>query len=256
MATVFIAVVLVCGFIFVNLSLSNRYRYKRSVGWDAYFFVAAWGFMFVFLGWVLCSVLSVTGFLRVLSNTTGFTYHYFSHVISLSTDTDNVVDGKEVKVLLWMVVSIMLSLIFGGISKLVTFFGDKKWDVLAKAVGSNPYEAMLMEASARQVPVIITLGSKKFYVGLVICPAFEHGESEYLELIPLLSGYRHKDNLTINVTTNYRQHYLESGIHAGLDAGMRGLTLNDFRVIAPRSEIETISFFDLDTYQKFKELER
>ncbi|MDX7715155.1 hypothetical protein [Aeromonas caviae] len=256
MATVFIAVVLVCGFIFVNLSLSKRYRYKRSEGWDAYFFVASWGFVFVFIGWLSCSILSVTGALRALSNLTGFTYHHFSHVISISTDADGVVDGKEVKILLWMVVSIMLALICGCVSKLWTLIGDKKWDALAKAVGSNPYEVMLMEASARQVPVIVTLGSKKFYVGLVICPAFEHGESEYLELIPLLSGYRNKDNLTINITTNYRQHYLESGISAGLGTAMNRLTLNDFRVVAPRSEVETISFFDLDTYQKFKDLEQ
>lgn len=37
MATLLLAVILVSGFIYVNLSLSTRYRYKRSNGWDAYF---------------------------------------------------------------------------------------------------------------------------------------------------------------------------------------------------------------------------
>ncbi|WP_320406743.1 hypothetical protein [Escherichia coli] len=46
MATLLLAVILVSGFIYVNLSLSTRYRYKRSNGWDAYFFVAAWGIVF------------------------------------------------------------------------------------------------------------------------------------------------------------------------------------------------------------------
>ncbi|MFM5537005.1 hypothetical protein ACET8U_06815 [Aeromonas veronii] len=253
MATVFIAVVLVCGFIFVNLSFSKRYRYKRSDGWDAYFFVAAWGFVFVFLGWLLCSLLSVAGFLRYISNETGFTYHYFSNVISLSTE--KVVDGKEVKILLWMVISIILSLLCGICSKIWMSIRDHKWDALAKAVGTNPFESMIMEASVRQFPLIVSLGSKKFYVGLVICPALEHGESEYLELTPLLSGYRNKDNLTINITTNYHQHYIDSGIFSGSGASFGRLTINDFRVVIPKSEIETLSFFDIDTYQKFKNIE-
>lgn len=64
----------------------------------------------------------------------------------------------------------------------------------------------------------------------------------------MLSGYRDKDDLTINITTNYHQHYLESGVISG----MSRLNISDFRVLMPKDEIETISFFDTETYEKFK----
>jgi hypothetical protein len=106
-----------------------------------------------------------------------------------------------------------------------------------------------MEASARQFPIIATLSSRKIYVGLVTCPALENGLSEHLEILPMLSGYRDKDDLTINITTNYHQHYLESGVIGG----MSRLNIQDFRVLIPKDEVETISFFDTETYNKFKE---
>lgn len=108
-----------------------------------------------------------------------------------------------------------------------------------------------MEASATQFPVIVTLKSRKFYVGFVHCPAFEHGTFDYLELLPLLSGYRDKDTLAVNVTTNYKEHYEKSGILKG----RANLDLMDFRTLVPKSEIEGISFFDLDTYSSFKAVE-
>lgn len=108
-----------------------------------------------------------------------------------------------------------------------------------------------MEASVRQFPVIITLKSRKFYVGFIHCPAFEQGASEFLELLPLLSGYRDKDDLTIHVTTNYQKHYINTGIQQGIGS----LNFYDFRTLIPKGEIEGLSFFDTDTYSKFKEQE-
>ncbi|WP_244665003.1 hypothetical protein [Candidatus Symbiopectobacterium sp. 'North America'] len=78
-----------------------------------------------------------------------------------------------------------------------------------------------------------------------------NGSSEHLAILPMLSGYRDKDTLTITITTNYHQHYLESGVISGLSR----LNINNFRVLIPKDEIETISFFDTDTYNKFKENE-
>ncbi|HBS3049474.1 TPA: hypothetical protein MAE92_005542, partial [Klebsiella pneumoniae] len=121
---------------------------------------------------------------------------------------------------------------------------------LVKAVHHDPLESLLIEAAVRKMPVIITLGSRKFYVGIVDCPQFEHGKTDYLQMLPLLSGYRDKDTLTVNVTTNYKRHYMDSGILGG--AGDGQITLADFRTLVPKDEIEGISFFDTDTYSQFK----
>ncbi|EON5841043.1 hypothetical protein ACNDRZ_003333 [Escherichia coli] len=247
MATLLLAVILVSGFIYVNLSLSTRYRYKRSNGWDAYFFVAAWGIVFFLLGGFLTFVLNITGGFRWLSNELNLTPDSFNGMLSTSSDKAQRIN--EIKQIAWVVISIVLSAISGLGNKLRTKSGDRRWDALAKAVGNNSFESLLMEASARQFPIIATLSSRKIYVGLVTCPALENGLSEHLEILPMLSGYRDKDDLTISITTNYHQHYLESGVIGG----MSRLNIQDFRVLIPKDEVETISFFDTETYNKFKE---
>ncbi|EHX7617752.1 hypothetical protein K1129_004293 [Salmonella enterica] len=247
MATLLLAVILVSGFLYVNLSLSTRYRYKRSNGWDAYFFVAAWGIVFFLAGGFLTFALNISGGFRWLSNVLNLTPDSFNGMLSSTTDKTQRIN--EIKQIAWVVISIVLAALFGWLNKLRTSKGDRRWDALAKAVGNNAFESLLMEASARQFPIIATLSSRKIYVGLVTCPALENGLSEHLEILPLLSGYRNKDDLTISITTNYHQHYLESGVIGG----MSRLNIQDFRVLIPKDEVETISFFDTEAYNKFKE---
>lgn len=247
MATLLLAVILVSGFLYVNLSLSTRYRYKRSNGWDAYFFVAAWGIVFFLAGGLLTFILNISGGFRWLATVLNLTPNSFNGMLSTATDKSQRIN--EIKQIAWVVISIILSVLSGLGNKLRTKSGDRRWDALAKAVGNNSFESLLMEASARQFPVIATLSSRKIYVGLVTCPALENGLSEHLEILPMLSGYRDKDDLTISITTNYHQHYLESGIISG----MSRLNIQDFRVLIPKDEVETISFFDTETYNKFKE---
>ncbi len=249
MATLLLAVILVSGFIYVNLSLSTRYRYKRSNGWDAYFFVAAWGIVFFLAGGFLTFALNISGGFRWFSNALNLTPDSFNGMLSTTTDKPQRIN--EIKQIAWVVISIVLAALFGWLNKRRTSKGDRRWDALAKAVGNNAFESLLMEASARQFPIIATLSSRKIYVGLVTCPALENGLSEHLEILPLLSGYRDKDDLTINITTNYHQHYLDSGVING----MSRLNIQDFRVLLPKDEVETISFFDTETYNKFKENE-
>lgn len=254
MNTLLIVVVLISGYIYVNLSLATRYRYKRSEGWDAYFFVAAWGAVFVFSAWILCSVLSVTGIFRWGVNQALSVFSLktdvFQRVFPVSFESGNAY--KDLKIAVWGLTSIILASLFGFLSKKKTEKNDRRFDAIAKAVGESPLECMLMEASVRQFPIIVTLSSRKFYVGLVSCPAFENGDFKHIELLPLLSGYRDKDSLTINVTTNYRQHYLKQGISGG---ELGGLSLNDFRTLVNKNDVDCVSFFDPTTYSAFKKSE-
>lgn len=254
MNTILLVVILISGYIYVNRSLSDRYQFKRSTGWDAYFFVAAWGTLFVTISWGLCSLLSVTGFLRwsVNSLIDLFSLHNdaIDRVFPLSSQESN--RFRDLKFALCGLLSLSMAYGFGSLKKLWLKNENRRIDALVKAVGDNALENMLMEASATQMPVITTLKSRKFYVGFVYCPAFEHGTFDYLEMLPLLSGYRDKDDLTINITTNYHEHYESSGI----TKGKSDLSLSDFRIVVPKAEIESISFFDLDTYSSFKETEK
>ncbi|ALF02288.1 hypothetical protein AU861_08525 [Salmonella enterica subsp. enterica serovar Infantis] len=253
MNTIILAIALISGYLYVTRSVSARYIFKRSEGWDAYFYVAAWGVLFTLVAWMLCSFLSVLGLFRWAYNF--LLAHDFieqdsiKRVFPLSpTEQFKFADFKFA---FFGVTSMFLAWAFGHLMRwYVCHDEDRRIDALVKAVHHDPLESLLIEAAVRKFPVIITLGSRKFYVGIVDCPKFEHGKADYLQLLPLLSGYRDKDTLTITVTTNYKRHYIDSGIVGGLNGGP--LTLADFRTLVPKGEIEGISFFDTDTYSQFK----
>lgn len=253
MNTILLVVILISGYVYVNRSLSDRYQFKRSTGWDAYFFVAAWGTLFVTISWGLCSLLSITGILRwsvnFLLDLSGLSGNAMERFFPLSNEEAS--RFRDLKFALCGILSLLMAYVVGGLKQRWYKNSNRRIDALVKAVGDNALENMLMEASATQKAIITTLQSRKFYVGLVYCPAFEHGTFDYLEMLPLLSGYRDKDDLTINVTTNYHEHYDKSGIVEGAS----DLALSDFRVVVPKAEIESVSFFDLDTYTAFKEAE-
>ncbi|MDQ5989799.1 Uncharacterised protein [Acinetobacter baumannii] len=271
MNTLILAIALISGYVYVINAVSERYKFKRSEGWDAYFYIAVWGVFFTVIAWILCSLLSVLDVLRI-------TYNYLlsKQIIDIETinrvfplsqiskpaePSNALADLRQqsyymkladLKFALFGVVSILLSWITG---KIVKWYVNKnvkrRIDALVKVVHNDPFESLLIEADVRRFPVIITLSSRKIYVGLVSCPQFEHGRIEYIEILPLLSGYRDKDELTVKITTNYRKHYSESGILSGL--GESQLSLDDFRTLIPKSDIEGISFFDTTAYSKFKE---
>ncbi|HCJ3175448.1 TPA: hypothetical protein ACGR8Q_003032, partial [Klebsiella pneumoniae] len=111
MATLLLAVILVSGFIYVNLSLSTRYRYKRSNGWDAYFFVAAWGIVFFLAGGFLTFALNISGGFRWFSNALNLTPDSFNGMLSTTTDKPQRIN--EIKQIAWVVISIVLAALFG-----------------------------------------------------------------------------------------------------------------------------------------------
>ncbi|EMH1211677.1 TPA: hypothetical protein ACIC9P_003068 [Morganella morganii] len=252
MNTIIFAVVLLSGYLYVNSAVSSRYKFKRSTGWDAYFYVAVWGVIFTIASWFLCSALSLLGFFRYLYNILLskeiITQETLNRVFPLSlSDT---LKFSDLKFAIFCVVSLLISFAFGQYKKWsINKNEDKKIDALVNAVHNDPFESMLIEASVRSFPVIVTLSSRKIYVGLIICPKFEHGKTEYIQLLPLLSGYRNQDDLTVSITTNYRQHYIDNGIAS--DIGV-GLSISDFRTLVPKEEVEGVSFFDVNTYTKFK----
>lgn len=259
MGTLLLSAILVSGYIFTVTSVPARYKFKRSDGWGAYFYVATWGTGFCILSWMICSFMGFVGLIDFFAGIAGVTKNNVKTLIPLSADT--VATGKSLKIAMWVVGSVVLSTACGMISKAWHSSGNRKFKALVKAARNHPLETLVIEASATLAPVIFTLKSKKFYVGWVIRPPLEHGKIEHIGFIPLLSGYREKDTLKIVVTTNYDSHYESIGL-LGDVAGMAGppkinsnLTFNDFRVVCPVSEIENLSFFDFETYNQFKLLE-
>lgn len=285
--TLSLAFLILSGYVFAINSLSTRYKLKRAEGWGAYFYVAMWGGVFATLSWILCSYLSYSDVLRK-TYVWMLSHHLFekemvARLFPLSATAtpqnpiQSAVNFTDLKVAVWGSVSVLLALLASRC--ILPFFGwlfwgkDRKVMALARAVDDDHHEGMLIEAAVRRYLVMVTLGSRKFYVGIVICPRFDKGKADYLAIIPMLSGYRDKDHLTTHVTSNYKNLYVQSGLltkegkiielesnpsndnaHENGESAPKA-TLQDFRTLISYDEIETISFFDSETYSKFKENE-
>jgi hypothetical protein len=92
---------------------------------------------------------------------------------------------------------------------------------------------LLHAATMREFPVSITLENRKTYVGFVIGAPNLDPNDQYVQILPLLSGYRDKDDLRLRFTDNYSEVY-ESG----------RVDPSDFIVVLRVENIRMASFYD------------
>ena len=100
-------------------------------------------------------------------------------------------------------------------------------------------EEFLLTTNRRNLPVMITLASKKVYVGFSIETPDGREQSNWVRLEPLLSGYR-DDQHEFKHTTNYGWLHAE-----GAPAGFRR---SDFDILLPAPDIVSVHAFDLAVY--------
>ncbi|OOE75183.1 hypothetical protein [Salinivibrio sp. ML290] len=244
MGVLLLAVALIAGYLFSSQHLSSLYRLSRTEGWHSYFYVASRGTVFSAVAAIFCFVLDY--------------YDCISRFIKpqgvLLTDLDSLfLSVNDIKIVSWVLMTLSISYFSGLLSRLYYHSKPEKKDrKLQQITSENHLESFILEASFTQFPILVSLKSRKTYVGLCLGDELINGKVENLALIPYLSGYRGSEDLTFEDTTNYIEHFHDEGI---LDKTHGSLTINNFRVIIPLSEVESLAFFDLDTYIKFKKKE-
>lgn len=255
MGVILLMVVLVVGFLYTNNHPPSRYRQKRSTGWNAYFHVAAWGLLFCILGGL--AALGILIFLDLLSIFLSIPSHlpWFDYTVPwLGRDlfSLHIPGGFGVGT----VVSLMLSasMSFGMAiqhqNRMKANYEEqmKEYKKVAEADG---LEALLFDSMQQNLLVLISLKSRKTYVGKVHQARFIHADLENIVIIPMLSGYRDKDTLTFKQEHSYTDYYKE---HVISDKS-QPLSIYDFRTVISRSEIDTASLFDPDTFKRFSQLD-
>jgi len=105
-------------------------------------------------------------------------------------------------------------------------------------------EEFLLITSVRNMPVMLTLASKKVYVGFSLEANASRGKRDWVRIEPLISGYRNDDQEFV-YTTDY------SWLHAS--DSQQGFRREDFDIIVPASGIVSAHAFDLNIYaQQFQ----
>lgn len=112
------------------------------------------------------------------------------------------------------------------------------------AVESDDFDLILFRAWSTETPIALTLASGKYYVGQVLRAIDPNEDRKTLRILPLVSGYRGPDFRVI-LTTAY------SGVREQFEAANGGEP-SLFELAVVRSEIQTLSMFDFQAYEKFQ----
>ncbi|MDE1476538.1 hypothetical protein [Xenorhabdus bovienii] len=249
LGAVLVLVVLVCGYFYTSNHLPSRFKQKEAVGWNAYFDVALHGSLFLLQGVILSILLWLALLLfMVLLNAPlclGVQYSPFTFAFSILHSS---ILGLKVPLIFILGLTIVRCISSARSAAKDLSDPEKRRELYREIASHNSVEKILFESIELGLLVLVTLKSRKVYVGMIDTSRFESLDTDTVVLIPFLSGYRHKDTLTFQVEHNYATHYFENGI----TFGSVPLSFYHYRHVLPREQIESISLFDAKTYDVFQ----
>ena len=125
----------------------------------------------------------------------------------------------------------------------------KRIEIFREIAAHSAVENILLESIEKGLLLLVTLKSRKVYVGMIDEARFNQLDTNTLVLIPFMSGYRDKDTLTFCVEHNYVDHYVKNEINLVSEP----LSVYQFRHVLPVEQIESFSLFNVNTYESFQE---
>lgn len=114
---------------------------------------------------------------------------------------------------------------------------------MERALEQSPIEKVLRASILREKPVAITLENRKVYIGYVVAGPDPTQEIKAIQILPLASGFRDKDDLQLALTTDYAAIYT---------AESDRLATRDFVIVLPIARVMSLSIFDMAAYARFQ----
>lgn len=244
----YVAFVLVCGYLYTYLHLPAHYKQRRSSGWESYFSVATIGFVFVLLASFLTVFLDLIDLpsilLSKLENGWG--------VKQVASKVNDYFQGAmTIYEVIIAALALSLSALWGMREHIELKDPDRRKDRLLELCVGNDLETLLLKASSPSLPlVMVTLGTRRCYVGMIPEAHVDKTKLEYIGLIPIYSGYRNEEALELSLTISYERHYEEAGFYSE-DADLSAL--DNFKVVIPISSVVSASFFSEDAFDLLSE---
>ena len=141
---------------------------------------------------------------------------------------------------LWFQAGIgLLSLLLAfGISHLINHLCDKT-DSLKKAIDNDLDQILFNSIAKEKYPKLLqfTLDGRKSYVGFVVDGA-EPNTNSYVTILPVLSGYRDVETLSLTLDIDYELFYEELE------------ELDSLTTVFPKSKILSCNYFNPTIYKK------
>ena len=213
------------GYLFLTWSNSTRFLVRRQSGHHLLFRSAS-------VGLVLLAVAQV---LEVVAG-------------DLAT-WPHVVDAWQRAAPFPYVGTTAVAFLLGPTAALATnlFYPESKGAMRAVRRASDYMELLFVESMRSDSLVELTLQSGKAYVGWILNASVPDPERKFVEMLPLASGFRAKENHKLEFTTNY------AVVLAAASDFTESATQSDFRVVLPVTELRSARAFDFATYFEFQE---
>ena len=136
--------------------------------------------------------------------------------------------------------ALLLGIALPLIANAITGKERAKWWAI-KAT-DNGFLRLAQTALRREMPISLTLKTRKVYIGYVVqTPSLKLAE-QYIHVLPLLSGYREPTTLALKLTADYAKVYATGQVN-----------VDDFAITIPLASIESANLFDSDAYELFLE---
>ena len=214
------------GFLFTDKCLRYRYEFPREQGQRLYLRAILFGLPFLVSAYVIYQFcLWITVFLP------------FGALVTLHAQQATFVVCATNLLLAWCI-AVAYNLYCGKTAD---------FDALTKAMSKNDYDAILWRGVRNMHPVLISLESRKVYVGFIAI-SLDPRESSHLTLLPIFSGHRDPDTLQFQISAAYEP----------VIRGIRDVDLSDkhqFESLAgfckafPRSRIVSMHLFNEHMYR-------
>lgn len=235
MSALVLLVIIVSGFLFTNQYPLAKFKQLRATGWDSYFHVTAWGVLLSVVGGFLYLIIENVPLFPSALPCLGFSsLKAFGNFLS--------VQESQIRFFGWSLLTLGLALLSGWLFSMQRF----KDKATAELSVENEFESLLFVATVANVPIMITLGNKKVYVGFALEQTSKGklSKTEFVSILPIMSGYRHKDTLSVEFNLDY------SGFFENIEQYGGWEKFEDrFKTVIPTCEIVTLSFFDMDVYR-------
>lgn len=252
MALLVVLLVLVLGYYYADHITAEQIKLRRSAGWETYVYLGFHGLRLILNGAMACLILALPLYVVLWAFDGGASWFHFTPDLSggmWRLAKYKLFDDIQV----YHVVIALLAL--GGCKNEIQKRHQEDWQQQIKR-----YDAMLRivwQSLHTQVPIRISLKSRKVYVGVVSQEQFSNAELDYMLIVPLVSGYRNKDTLDIFFDCNYYAVYQKYGLFDDDDLSKQEiLKLDDFRTAVRISEIESVSFFKMEVFGDFERYEK
>lgn len=274
MSAILILYILVLGYCYVEKTPTEKNKLKRGSNWEAYAILLKHGLfcmlfsaflaLIPFMLFAIILLKFYNNFVDCLFNT----YWIYKKTLSSYWQIVNSVFGTIVFICGWgYLVAREKIVIFWRNNEYVSLSKDKnskdennglqllpkkeKESLLKQLKNQDGLLWIALEAMEKNTTVKISLKSKKIYVGMVHGEQFERMDFDNLIILPYLSGYRDKDTLKVKFDVNYADFYHKDE-QFNSEKWYENEVVANFQLSIRVSEIESISFFDVDVFNKMQ----